>query len=74
MSWICSECALKHGGKMPDDHRDTFHPDICEICKESKSVTEPWGYGLSITGSGMVYRNLVSLGEFMQILTNWEKS
>jgi len=43
--WTCSDCAYKAGGKWKDKHIATFHQNICPVCGELKSVTEPRDYG-----------------------------
>lgn len=44
-TWVCFECAQKVGGKFPEGHLATWHIDICDVCKETKSVTEPRDFG-----------------------------
>lgn len=40
-SWICTECAVKNGGSMPEDHMATWHMGVCGVCSKEKAVTEP---------------------------------
>lgn len=42
-SWLCSQCALATNGRLPT--MACFHMDICGVCNEWKSVTEPRDYG-----------------------------
>jgi len=42
--WTCGECAIKAGGIWPEGHVGTFHMNICPVCGEHKSVTEPRDY------------------------------
>lgn len=44
--WICQECAHQYGGKMHPDHLATFHEDKCDVCKQTKTVTQLRDYGL----------------------------
>lgn len=73
MTWICKECAEKHGGKMPDDYLATFHRDICDVCGEDESLTDMRNYGLSSTAQGSIYRNRISFDEFLEHLTGKEE-
>ena len=43
-AWVCTECALKNGGRFPRDHMATFHMGECGWCKKRASVTEPRDY------------------------------
>lgn len=43
-SWICADCAHKKGWKMALNHVATFHNGTCNVCNESKAVTEPRDY------------------------------
>jgi len=51
ITWICFECAKKLGGD-PSKSRAvcsmvaTYHSDICDVCGETKAVTEPRDFGL----------------------------
>lgn len=51
INWICYECAIKLGGH-PSKSRAvcswcaTYHVDVCDVCKETKNVTEPRDFGL----------------------------
>ncbi len=42
-TWVCHGCAIKYGGNAPS--MATYHDNICDICGELKSVTEPRDYG-----------------------------
>lgn len=43
--WVCFDCAIKAGGKMPEGHLATFHVGVCDVCFDKKIVTEPRDYG-----------------------------
>lgn len=43
--WVCRDCALAHGGRILKNHVATFHTDTCDVCKKTKTVTEPRDYG-----------------------------
>lgn len=43
--WTCSECAHEAGGHWPLGHVGTFHNNICPVCGEEKTVTEPRDFG-----------------------------
>jgi len=43
-SVTCTTCALIHGGKWPSDHIGSFMMDICDICNEWTTVTDPSDY------------------------------
>lgn len=53
--WVCDDCAKKRGARIPEGHVASWHPDVCGICKEKKSVTEPRDYGRT--------RNLLKIEE-----------
>lgn len=40
-SWICTECAYRHGGTMPEGHLATWHIGTCGVCGKEKEVTQP---------------------------------
>ena len=42
--WICHDCAMLNGGVAPN--LATYHEDICDVCFEKKSVTQPRDYKL----------------------------
>ena len=42
--WICSPCAYNAGGKVKGQII-TCHYNICDICNEFTSVSEPRDYG-----------------------------
>lgn len=41
--WVCHDCAIKSGGRQPGIA--TYHENICDVCGEKKSVTQPRDYG-----------------------------
>ena len=41
--WICDLCAGAAGKRLRG--LATFHPDVCSLCGETRSVTEPRDYG-----------------------------
>jgi methionyl-tRNA synthetase len=41
--WICGECGDKHGKR--ECGRATWHPNTCDVCGKTTSVTEPRDYG-----------------------------
>ncbi len=43
---ICSDCADKIGGRMPEGHICGWWESECDVCKEVKSVTaaRDWRY------------------------------
>ncbi len=43
--WICEECALLGGGKMPENHLAAWHLGKCDACDQKKTVTEPRDFG-----------------------------
>ena len=45
-TWVCSSCGIKARGRpMASWHVATFHVDKCDVCGETKDVTEPRDYG-----------------------------
>jgi hypothetical protein len=38
---ICLGCAGLMGGKMLENHADTFRTGVCDCCKEKKFVSQP---------------------------------
>jgi rRNA maturation protein Nop10 len=44
-AWVCFPCGRKYGRGMPAGHLCTVHTDICDICGEETSVTEPRDFG-----------------------------
>lgn len=44
-SWVCFDCAEERGARVPEGHLCTVHTDICGICNQSKTVTEPRDFG-----------------------------
>ena len=44
-SWVCSECGRRFGNRPAQGMIATWHPGICGICNEEKSVTEPRDFG-----------------------------
>lgn len=44
-SYICKECAVSGGGKIPSGHIACFHMGICPCCAEMKALTQPRDYG-----------------------------
>lgn len=47
VEWICYDCAKKHGGESIPYHVATFHTNICGMCGEERTVTEPRDYNWS---------------------------
>lgn len=47
---ICIECGNKYGRGLNEQHISTWHEGKCEICKESKIVTEPRDFGHLVDG------------------------
>lgn len=41
---LCLGCAGLLGGKMLDNHRDTFVYSSCDCCKQEKEVAQPRDY------------------------------
>lgn len=41
--WICYECGMKYGRSEP--RKSTWHIGRCDICGETKSVTQPRDFG-----------------------------
>jgi len=41
--WVCSDCGLKFGDKLPT--LATFHTGECGVCGDKVAVTEPRDYG-----------------------------
>ena len=39
--WICTKCAHEHGATTREGHLATWHEDLCGVCNELKTVTEP---------------------------------
>lgn len=52
-AWICSDCADRAGGKMPEGHLCTVHEGTCGVCLERKYVTEPRDYRYPDVSIGM---------------------
>jgi len=42
---ICSDCAEKAGKTWPKDHIATFYEATCDMCKKTKTCTEPRDWG-----------------------------
>ena len=45
--WVCFDCAAKRKASIPEGHCYTVHQDICGICEQQKTVSEPRDYGLT---------------------------
>lgn len=43
--YVCTDCAVAHGGKMPKGHCATWHEGKCGVCGLIKPVTEPRDFG-----------------------------
>lgn len=43
--WVCEECALVAGGKMPENHMATWHIGKCDSCGRKQAVTDPRDFG-----------------------------
>ena len=41
--WICHECGMKYGRREPGSA--TWHTGKCDVCGETKSVTQPRDFG-----------------------------
>ena len=41
--WVCMDCALESGGRVPQVA--TWHEDICGVCGQYKTCTEPRDFG-----------------------------
>lgn len=56
-AWVCLECAAFRGASPPVDHCYTVHRDICGICNEECSVTEPRDMGVTraLTSNNYAY-------------------
>lgn len=57
-SWICSDCGLKYGSRIPSC--STFHYDFCDYCNEYASVTESRDFGYPVLPVRNVYDESVS--------------
>jgi len=44
-AWICRPCGEAHGRGMPEGHVSTWHMDVCGVCGEATSVSEPRDFG-----------------------------
>jgi hypothetical protein len=44
-TWVCEECALISGGKMPEDNIAAWHIGKCDACGRKKIVTDPRDFG-----------------------------
>ena len=45
VEFICEECAILGGGKIPKDHLACWHIGKCDACSTKKLVTEPRDFG-----------------------------
>lgn len=45
--WVCLKCADERGARIPEGHCYSMHTDICGICRQTKSVTEPRDFGMT---------------------------
>jgi hypothetical protein len=43
--WICEECAILGGGRLPPGHLSTWHIGKCDVCDHKKPITEPRDFG-----------------------------
>ena len=39
--WVCMDCGNAAGRGMPPGHIATFHNNVCGVCEQEKSVTQP---------------------------------
>lgn len=39
--WVCTICAEKAGGKVPEGHLHTWHNGICPCCGHVRVITQP---------------------------------
>jgi len=44
---VCLECATERGARIPKGHQPTWHHGDCDICEESKAVTESRDFGIT---------------------------
>jgi hypothetical protein len=44
-TWTCGKCAEEAGGRFPKDHIATYHYNICDVCGQKTTVTQPKDYG-----------------------------
>jgi hypothetical protein len=44
-AWVCIDCGMKYGRRITPNHLATFHIGRCEVCGETKPVTEPRDFG-----------------------------
>lgn len=47
-TWVCYECGKKYGSFRCGIA--TWHPDVCDVCGEVHSVTEPRDFGYLLLG------------------------
>lgn len=44
--WVCYDCGMKARGKpLPAWACPTYHEGKCDVCEETKDVTEPRDFG-----------------------------
>jgi len=43
--WVCINCAMNRGARIPEGHCYTVHTGICGICNTTQTVTEPRDFG-----------------------------
>lgn len=43
--WICFDCGHRYGRGMPQGHVCTTHEGVCDVCGQSKRVTELRDFG-----------------------------
>lgn len=51
-TWVCAECGLKASGRHAGVA--TWHEDVCDVCGQKKTVTEPRDFGYPNFNSGKV--------------------
>lgn len=44
-TWVCFDCGKKYGRGAPPGHVCAVHDGICDICTQTKQVTEPRDFG-----------------------------
>lgn len=48
--FVCTDCAVAAGGKMPEGHVATWHEGECGVCHQVKAVTQPRDFGNPFSG------------------------
>ena len=47
ITWVCFDCVDAVDGQRYEGHLCTVHEDVCDVCGETKMVTEPRDFRVS---------------------------